>query len=90
MFNFAEATEKAVAAGAAVQVADAASAVKEIAALLGDPARRDTMREAALAFHRVHRGSADRLWAWLAPRLAEAMRDDRAPQPGNVSPGAAG
>lgn len=89
MFNFAEATEKAVAAGAAVQVADAASVVDEVAALLGDPVRRDAMREAALAFHRAHRGSTDRLWAWLAPRLAEAMREDREPRRGDFSPGAA-
>ena len=86
MFNFAEATRKALAAGAAVQVADAASLVREVAALLGDAGRRDALGAAALAFHRAHRGSTDRLWSWLAPRLAVAMRDDRASGPGNVSP----
>ncbi len=33
-------------------------------------ARREAMRDAALAFHAAHRGAADRLWAWLAPQLA--------------------
>ncbi len=69
-FNFAEATDKAVAAGAALRVADADALVNEARALLADTARRDRMRDAALAFHAAHRGAADRLWAWLAPRLA--------------------
>ena len=68
-FNFAEATTQAVAAQAAVRVADADTLVAEVAALLSDRARRARMREAALAFHAAHRGAADRLWAWLAPRL---------------------
>ena len=73
MFNFAEATEKALAAGAALEVADAGALVAEVASLLGDRARRDAMREAALAFHAAHRGAADRLWAWLSPQLATAI-----------------
>jgi 3-deoxy-D-manno-octulosonic-acid transferase len=68
-FNFAEATTQAVAAEAALRVADADALIVEVAALLGDPARRARMREAALAFHAAHRGAADRLWTWLAPRL---------------------
>jgi 3-deoxy-D-manno-octulosonic-acid transferase len=68
-FNFAEATTQAVAAQAAVRVADADALIAEVAALLGDAARRAGMRQAALAFHAAHRGAADRLWAWLAPRL---------------------
>jgi 3-deoxy-D-manno-octulosonic-acid transferase len=85
MFNFADATEKALAAGAATQVADAAALVAEVAALLRDPARRGAMRDAALAFHGAHRGATDRLWSWLAPRLAPAMARAGAP-PGGVSP----
>ena len=38
-----------------------------------DPARRDRMRDAALAFHAAHRGAADRLWAWLAPRASPRL-----------------
>ncbi len=69
-FNFSEATDNAVAAGAALRVADADALVTEVGALLADPARRKHMHDAALAFHSAHRGAADRLWAWLAPRLA--------------------
>ena len=68
-FNFREATENAVAAGAALRVADADALLQEVGALLADPARRNRMHDAALAFHATHRGAADRLWAWLAPRL---------------------
>ena len=70
MFNFAEATENALAAGAVLQVSDAKALLDTVAALLGDPARRSALGDAARAFHAVHRGAADRLWDWLAPRLA--------------------
>jgi 3-deoxy-D-manno-octulosonic-acid transferase len=73
-FNFAEATRNAVAAGAAVQVADAAAVLAEVKALLADPARRTAMREAARVFHTGHGGAAQRLWTWLAPRLPAAHR----------------
>ena len=75
-FNFAEATTQAVAAQAAVRVADADALIAEVAALLGDSARRARMREAALAFHAAHRGAADRLWAWLAPRIPSRSGGD--------------
>jgi 3-deoxy-D-manno-octulosonic-acid transferase len=78
MFNFAEATQKALAAGAAQEVADAASVVATVGELLRDSARRAAMREAALAFHAAHRGATDRLWAWLAPQLAAALGDGAA------------
>jgi len=68
-FNFAEASSQAVAARAALRVADAQALVEEVASLLGDPVRRGRMRDAALAFHAAHGGATDRLWAWLAPRL---------------------
>jgi len=71
-FNFTEATNNAIAAGAALRVADADALVLEVDALLADPARRNRMRAAALAFHAAHRGAADRLWNWLAPRLPAA------------------
>ncbi|MFO1315956.1 MAG: lipid IV(A) 3-deoxy-D-manno-octulosonic acid transferase [Burkholderiales bacterium] len=71
-FNFADATQKAVAAGAAVRVANADALVAEAASLLADPGRRARMREAALAFLGAHRGATDRLWAWLARRLRSA------------------
>ena len=74
MFNFADATEKALAAGAAVEVADADALVATVAALLEDAPRRRAMHDAALTFHAAHRGAADRLMAWLAPRLDRGDR----------------
>jgi 3-deoxy-D-manno-octulosonic-acid transferase len=68
-FNFREATDNAVAAGAALRVADADALLQAADHLLSDDARRSAMRDAALSFHAAHRGAADRLWAWLAPRL---------------------
>ena len=58
-----------MAAGAALRVADAPALLAEVTALLGDAARRAAMAEAAVAFHATHRGAAERLWQWLAPRL---------------------
>jgi 3-deoxy-D-manno-octulosonic-acid transferase len=67
-FNFSEAATQAVAAQAALRVADANTLAGEVDALLKDPARRARMREAALAFQAAHRGATDRLWQWLAAR----------------------
>jgi 3-deoxy-D-manno-octulosonic-acid transferase len=79
MFNFSEAAERALAAGAALEVASASQLLAEVTALFSDRARRDAMRDAALAFHAAHCGAGDRLWTWLAPQLAPLMRDDAAP-----------
>ena len=73
-FNFADATQKAVAAGAARRVTDADALVGEAAVLLSDPARRAAMRDAAGAFLAAHRGATDRLWAWLAPRVRQRVQ----------------
>ena len=70
MFNFAEATQNALAAGAALEVPDAYALIRTVGELLEDPARRAGMSSAALEFHAAHRGAADRLWQWLAPQLA--------------------
>ncbi|GIK85798.1 MAG: 3-deoxy-D-manno-octulosonic acid transferase [Betaproteobacteria bacterium] len=81
-FNFAEATERAIEAGAARRVADADALVAAAASLLADAEARERMRAAALAFHAQHRGATQRLWTWLAPRLAErAARDAAAVSP---------
>jgi len=87
MFNFADATEKALAAGAAVEVANGEALIAAVAALFEDAPRRRAMREAALAFHAAHRGATDRLLAWLAPRIDAAIGKDRAAR-GAVSPSA--
>ena len=88
MFNFAEATEKARSAGAAVLVADAGALVATVAALLRDAPRRQAMRDAALAFHRAHHGAADRLATWLAPRIGAAIAASVRGVRGDVSPSA--
>jgi 3-deoxy-D-manno-octulosonic-acid transferase len=75
MFNFAEAARSAIAAGAALEVADATSLIETVGALLGDPARRERMRAAARAFHAAHRGASEGLWTWLAPQLAKTLGD---------------
>ncbi len=72
-FNFADATENAVAAGAARRVADADALIASVSALLGEDAARAAMRDAALAFHAAHGGAVDRLWSWLAPRIDAAL-----------------
>ena len=68
-FNFAEATERAIEAGAARRVADADALVAEVSRLLGNPSERAAMAESARTFMTAHRGAADRLWGWLEPRL---------------------
>lgn len=60
MFNFAEATELALKAGAAVQVADAGAAMGEAAVLLEDEQRRRRMSEAGKALCAAHRGATAR------------------------------
>src|SRR5262249_5464211 len=60
MFNFAEATELAVAAGAALQVESPETALIAAAALLQDVNRRRTMSDAGRKFCEMHRGAAER------------------------------
>ena len=72
MFNFAEASEAALATGAALRIRDADEMFAIAARLLGDRGERERMRENAQTFIAAHRGAIDRLWAWLEPRLAVA------------------
>jgi 3-deoxy-D-manno-octulosonic-acid transferase len=60
MFNFAEATELAVAAGAAMQAADARDAIAKAAGLLEDEKRRGAMADAGKRLCEAHRGAAQR------------------------------
>ena len=60
MYNFAEASRLAVAAGAAIEVADAAALGVRSEALLGDSAALARMSQAALAFSRAHQGATAR------------------------------
>jgi len=60
-FNFAEATELALAAGAAERCASLAEAVSRGLGLCADTAARDVMSANALAFSAAHRGAALRM-----------------------------
>jgi 3-deoxy-D-manno-octulosonic-acid transferase len=60
MYNFAEASRLALAAGAALEVADAAMLAEKAGALLADPASLARMSQAALAFSRAHQGATAR------------------------------
>lgn len=68
-WNFAEATEQAVAAGAAVRVADEKALARELEKLSGDTQRRQQMGRAGLDFSRRHRGATARIMAALEPLL---------------------
>ncbi|MBL8487036.1 MAG: lipid IV(A) 3-deoxy-D-manno-octulosonic acid transferase [Rhodocyclaceae bacterium] len=59
-YNFAEAAREALAAGAAVQVANAAALIVKARELLADPAARAAMGEAGRAFAAGHRGATER------------------------------
>jgi 3-deoxy-D-manno-octulosonic-acid transferase len=60
-FNFAQAGEAAIAAGAARRVADARELAKAVQELIDHPATRKTMSAAGLAFCAAHRGAAARI-----------------------------
>jgi len=60
-YNFAEATRLAVAAGAALQVGDAAGVARSAHDLLADRAQLRQMARAALDFARDHRGATARV-----------------------------
>ena len=66
--------QRAIEAGAARRVADAQRLACGSRARFS-PTRdaRDACATRALAFCAAHRGAADRLWAWLAPRLDAAV-----------------
>jgi 3-deoxy-D-manno-octulosonic-acid transferase len=59
-FNFAEAAELAVAAGAAVRVDTLAQAVDQARVLMADPIRLGQMRDAASRFTADHRGAVSK------------------------------
>jgi len=68
-FNFAEAARLAVAAGA-MQQADDAAAVMELArVLLHDDGVRDRMAASALVFARAHAGATEKTMGLIAPLI---------------------
>jgi 3-deoxy-D-manno-octulosonic-acid transferase len=60
-FNFAEAAELAIEAGAALRVADITEGVATARELIADPARRADAAARAVAFARQHQGAAARM-----------------------------
>jgi len=68
-FNFAQASDLAVAAGAALRVNSAGELVREAVSLLDNPERRQRMGEAGRAFAGQHRGATGRTMELLAPFL---------------------
>ncbi|MEX0958191.1 MAG: lipid IV(A) 3-deoxy-D-manno-octulosonic acid transferase [Burkholderiales bacterium] len=64
-FNFAEATELAIEAGAAIRVADARELAQVVARLLDNPEQRSAMGEAGRRFTESHRGATERTLALL-------------------------
>ncbi|HKU70754.1 MAG TPA: lipid IV(A) 3-deoxy-D-manno-octulosonic acid transferase [Burkholderiales bacterium] len=64
-YNFSEAAELAVQAGAAIQVPDAATLAQEAGRLLRDAAAAERMSRAALAFANTHRGATAKVMEML-------------------------
>jgi len=75
-FNFSDAAELALAAGAATRVADMTAGVAAAVAFASAPATRDERARRALAFASAHRGAAAR----MAARILAAL-DARASRP---------
>ena len=62
-FNFEEATEQAIAAGAAIRVSDAKELAATVATLLSDAARAEKIGQAGRQFMETHRGATRRTLA---------------------------
>jgi 3-deoxy-D-manno-octulosonic-acid transferase len=67
-YNFEQAAESAIGAGAALRAGDPDEAMAAVASLLADAARREKMGRAALAFAAANRGAVERLLDWLGDR----------------------
>jgi 3-deoxy-D-manno-octulosonic-acid transferase len=69
-YNFEEAADGAIGAGAALRVAGAREALEAAASITADTARRKAMGEKGRAFVAAHRGAVDRLAEWIAATAA--------------------
>ena len=70
-YNFAQAAESAIAAGAAVRVKDAGETIRVARSFLQDRGLRERMGSAGIAFCAAHRGAAERTLA-ICERLIES------------------
>ncbi len=68
-FNFAQATEQAIAAGAAQRCADAGAGILAALQLLGDAAARAAMGDAGRGFASAHRGALAKTMQCLVPLI---------------------
>jgi 3-deoxy-D-manno-octulosonic-acid transferase len=75
-YNFAQAAESAISAGAAVRVNDAAEAITVARSLLQNQGLRERMGEAGVAFCSAHRGATDRTLA-ICERLLGSAASSR-------------
>jgi 3-deoxy-D-manno-octulosonic-acid transferase len=73
-YNFAQATESAIVAGAARRVDDAGDALRQARAILQDQALRDRMGNAGIAFCAAHRGATERTLSICEGLLASPVR----------------
>ena len=64
-YNFAQATDDAIACGAALRISDASAAAESAQRLLDDRSALQTMRSAAKQFSQAHRGATDRTMALI-------------------------
>ena len=64
-FNFTEATQLALDAGAALRVQNPEDLARTVNTLLHDPGRREAMGQAGLELMRQHQGAAERIAALL-------------------------
>ena len=74
MYNFAEASQLALSAGAALEVADAAALGQRAEQLLADRVALARMSQAALAFSRAHQGATQRNLAICERLLGKGSR----------------
>ena len=73
-YNFEEASEGAIAAGAALRARDAREALEAAVGLASDGERRRAMGANALDFVAAHRGAVERFMRWLERRVPGGVR----------------
>jgi 3-deoxy-D-manno-octulosonic-acid transferase len=69
MFNFADATQRALSAGAVIQLAGATQLLVTLRELIDDAQRRTALAMAGLAFSRQHKGAAARMLNEILPLI---------------------
>lgn len=73
--NFAQVAEDAIAAGAALRVQDAASALAQAQVLIADPAKRLRMAAAGRTFAAAHKGAVCKTLVEIETKLLEPSHD---------------